>query len=285
MIEWGDIPIFIALSTAGTHKAAAKLLRVDQATVGRRIKEFESALGTKLFDKRSDGFVLTEAGSQLLARAKEAEALVAQIERNASALDQRPEGVIKIAMPGALANLWFIPRLKPFLRQYPKIRIEFLTGPEVINLWNRDADVAIRLVEPKQKELFYRKIGELQLRAYATKAFMTEHKQSKEVRALPFVGLFDRSMSDAERKLCEKIGPFANVVCRSHAWSSVYNTVRADIAFGILPSFIGDSDKSLVAFADLPSAKTAMWLVMHPDVRGSGRMKALSEFLADLQHK
>src|SRR5688572_762815 len=138
MIQWDDIRVFIALSRAKTQKAAARSLGVDQATIGRRIKEFEASLGTKLFDKRSDGFVLTAAGTALITTACEAEAIISQMERGATALDKRPEGVIRIAMPGGMANHWLIPQLSPFFKSYPGIRLEFLTGAEVINLWKRE---------------------------------------------------------------------------------------------------------------------------------------------------
>ena len=117
MIQWDDIRVFLALSIGGTHKSAAKSLGIDQATVGRRIKAFEESLGTKLFDKRSDGFVLTAAGMQLLSRAQEAEAIISEMERGAAALDKRPKGVLRIAMPGGMANHWLIPRRGPAERR------------------------------------------------------------------------------------------------------------------------------------------------------------------------
>jgi DNA-binding transcriptional LysR family regulator len=273
MMNWDDIRIFLALAAAGTHKAAARTLKVDQATVGRRIKEFESELGTKLFDKRSDGFVLTAAGAQLLDRAQGVESMIADIERSATALDKSPKGVIRLAMPGGMANHWLVPRLKPFFENYPEIQLEMLTGPEVVNLWKRDADIAIRLVEPQQKELFFRKMGEIELGFYLAKRRRFNHDT-------PFVGLFDRSTSQGERKLLVNAGlSGVPAIYRTHAWSSVFYAIRAGLGYGVLPSFYDREGKEISKIPGMPTSKIPLWLVMHPDVRGSGRIKALTDFL------
>jgi len=272
MFQWDDLRVFLALGALGTQKAAARSLKVDQATVGRRIKDLERQLGTKLFDKRSDGFVLTVAGEKILESAKQAEGILLNIERGTAALDQRPEGVLRVTMPGGMANHWLMPRLRDFFRQYPAIKLEFLTGPEVVNLWKREADVAIRLVEPTQRDLYFKKIGELRLAFYQ----VTKSESA-------FVGLYDWAMSAAERRLLEKVAPPARVLCRSAAWSSVYYGIKAGMGHGILPSFFAEKDSSLIERKEMPSVKTPVWLVMHPDVKGSGRVKAFVEFLATME--
>jgi len=270
MFQWDDIKVFLALGSHGTHKSAARALSVDQATVGRRIKELEEQLGTKLFDKRSDGFVLTVAGEKILEAAKQAEGHLLAIERGTAALDQRPEGTLRVTMPGGMANHWLMPKLPEFFRKYPGIRLEFLTGPEVVNLWKRQADVAIRLVEPVQRELFFKKIGEIKLGFY----------QVAKADESAFVGLYDWATSAAERTLLEKAAGPGKVVCRSAAWSSVYYGIKSGVGYGVLPSFFADNDSQLIARRGMPTIKTPVWLVMHPDVKGTGRVKAFTDFLA-----
>ena len=49
MYDWNDLRFFLAAHRAGSLAAAARELRVDYTTVGRRIAALESALSTQLF--------------------------------------------------------------------------------------------------------------------------------------------------------------------------------------------------------------------------------------------
>ena len=59
MLNWDNFQFFQAVKKAGTLKGAAKILKTDQATVGRRLYALEKFLDTKLFEKRSNGYFLT----------------------------------------------------------------------------------------------------------------------------------------------------------------------------------------------------------------------------------
>jgi DNA-binding transcriptional LysR family regulator len=169
MLSWDDFRFVLALSRRHSLKAAGRDLGCDQATAGRRIYALERELGVELFEKRSDGFFLTTAGQRILGTLEQIEAGFEGIDRGLAGRDERPEGVVRVAMPGALANFGVIPRLRAFLAAHPRLELQFLTGPEVLNLAKREADVAVRLVKPKQSELVYRRIGELKLAFYVSR--------------------------------------------------------------------------------------------------------------------
>ena len=62
-MDWSDLGFAMALGRAGTMSAAARELRVDHATVGRRVARLEETLGVTLFDKTPDGYRVTAAGA------------------------------------------------------------------------------------------------------------------------------------------------------------------------------------------------------------------------------
>ena len=68
--DWSDLIFFLELSRQGRLVPAAKRLRADHTTVSRRIAALESALHCKLFDRNSNGFMLTDAGQKLLVYAE-----------------------------------------------------------------------------------------------------------------------------------------------------------------------------------------------------------------------
>src|SRR2546430_16627055 len=68
-LDWEDVRYFVALARHGSLSATARALRVNHATVARRVAGLESLLGRALFDRRADGYVLTAAGQAVLAQA------------------------------------------------------------------------------------------------------------------------------------------------------------------------------------------------------------------------
>jgi DNA-binding transcriptional LysR family regulator len=119
MIDWDDLRVFLALTKYQSQRGAGKHLDVDQATVGRRIKALETALGSKLFDRTSDGLVLNGTGQILLRHAKKVEDQIIELERSASARDHKHQGIVRVAIPGGLTHYWLMPQLKNFFENYP----------------------------------------------------------------------------------------------------------------------------------------------------------------------
>src|SRR4051794_20719046 len=69
-LDWEDIRYFVALARHGTLSATSRALRVNHATVARRVASLETKLGRSLFDRRADGYVLTANGKALLEEAQ-----------------------------------------------------------------------------------------------------------------------------------------------------------------------------------------------------------------------
>src|SRR6185436_5576182 len=62
-LNWDDLRFVLALHRAGSLGAAARLLKVEQSTVSRRLSSLEAAVGTALVARTPEGVVLSDAGS------------------------------------------------------------------------------------------------------------------------------------------------------------------------------------------------------------------------------
>lgn len=286
MNNWDDLKFFLSLSRKGSLKAAAKDLKTDQATVGRRIYALEWKLKTKLFEKRSDGYFLTLAGERIKATAEGIESSFESIDRKITGQDEKMEGVVRIAMPGALANHLVIPNIKKLTDQFPKIEIQFLTGSEVVNLAKREADMAFRLVRPSQGNLIVRKVGDFGIGLYGTKSTLKRYgkiTKLEDLKEIPFVGIYDQAKSKTELSLLKKIkkhiGP---QVLTSSAWSSVFSALSQDIGIGILPNFVAQKNPEIEALSIVNSEKTPLWFVIHPEVQKNKKIIIFSDFLISI---
>jgi DNA-binding transcriptional LysR family regulator len=97
----------------------------------------------------------------------------------------------------------------------------------------------------------------------------------------PFVDLYERAMSSAQKNLMASYQGDLQTVVRSAAWSSVFAAVKAGVGVGILPTFLGESDASLERWNNAHT-RVPIWLVMHPDLAKSARVRAFIEFLTQM---
>jgi len=65
-MNWDDARVFLAVCRESTLRGAARVLGVDQATVGRRINALEKSLSATLFLRTSEGYALTAVGEAAL---------------------------------------------------------------------------------------------------------------------------------------------------------------------------------------------------------------------------
>ena len=72
-MDWDDLRVFLAVARTESLSAAGKRLKIDPATVGRRIGRLEEATKARLFSKSPHGYALTEEGARLIPHAETAE--------------------------------------------------------------------------------------------------------------------------------------------------------------------------------------------------------------------
>ena len=96
MLDWNDLRYFLAVARDGSTLAAARVLRVSQTTVARRIAALEEALGIHLFEKRQAGYALTPVGQELLAHAEQVETALSGFSEAAAAQSRSVSGIVKI---------------------------------------------------------------------------------------------------------------------------------------------------------------------------------------------
>ena len=79
-MEWDRARIFLAVARSGQMLAAARILGLNHATVGRQLTALEEELQTKLLERHVNGCTLTSAGEALMASAEKVESEFLQLE-------------------------------------------------------------------------------------------------------------------------------------------------------------------------------------------------------------
>lgn len=112
---------FEAAALCRSFTVAANELGCTQAAISQRVRGLEAYLARKLFDRRSNGLVLTEAGEAYLPGIAEALNIAAAATEGLKGRNVRR--TVTISAPSSFLNLWLIPRLDRFLADNEEIEL------------------------------------------------------------------------------------------------------------------------------------------------------------------
>lgn len=274
--QWDDIRFFLALAREDSLSGAARALGVEHSTVARRVDALEQVLGLRLFDRLPRGWRLTPEGETLCAQAGriEEEALAfGRAAAGASAL----RGTVRISAPPVLASHFLAPRLGPLRRRWPGIALELIGEARDANLTRREADLALRLTRPSAPGLLARAIGEMGFGLYATPEWLD--KDPAEWEFLGYDESFRLAPQEQWLQACAGARPFA---LRANDLATLHQGARAGLGVALLPHFLGAGDAALRRASGVDcQTRRKLWLVMHPDLRRSPRVRAVADAIAE----
>lgn len=277
-MDWEHLRFFLAVARSGTLAGAGRLLNVRHSTVLRRIALFESELGLKLFDRHPSGYLLTEAGREVLDTAAAVEEQLLAVERRLSGRDQRLTGTVRIATLGVLVP-WLAEALAKFRRQHPGITIEVAISPSPVSLSRHEADMAIRISHRPPDSLFGRRVASLLHGVYAAPTLPAARGGD---------GLFghdwiayaaSRDELPTARWLNANV-PDQRVVLRTNHTGMMVAAAAAGIGLALLPCYLGDAETGLRRLKTVAGLGQDLWILTHADLRRTPRIRLLMDFLA-----
>lgn len=284
-MDWDDFRVLLALARERTLSGAARRLGVDQSTIGRRLATLELAANARLFDRTPEGYVLTVAGEAVLPSIEEIEGAAIAVERRLVGHDLRLEGRVRVALSDSFAMWFVVPRLHALHAQHPGIQVELVTGNQPVDLARREADISLRMAKPEQPNLIARRIGRAAWALYASQKYL-------EARGVPDVeaGLPDHDVIGFETELRRTAGAawvrehakHARVAFSTNSLLSLATAVDAGLGVSPLPCLYGDVQPGLRRLPGGIVGHHEIWVVVHPDVRTSARVRLVMKFLTDL---
>jgi DNA-binding transcriptional LysR family regulator len=280
MIDWDDVRYFLAAAKGGSVRAAAKRLAVNHATVLRRISQLEERLGTQMFDKLPSGYRLTPAGEEVLDLAIQMEATSYQLETRVFGRDQSVRGPLRVTLAPFLASHLLMPDFAEFAGLHPEIEMEIAPSGALLNLTNRDADVAIRVVYDRATlplNLHGLKGPDLFGGVYMSRDLHAAWRAGKADGVRWIVagpdGIADWALEGDVRA--------AGVPFKTTDGETQVTAVRQGLGMSILPCFVGDADPLLVRS---PGSGLHMhgtlWVLTQGETRKTKRVRLFTEFVS-----
>ncbi|MGR6330360.1 LysR family transcriptional regulator [Sphingomonas sp. XXL09] len=275
---------FDAVMREGSLSAAARALGLTQPTAGRHIAELEVALGTgALFTRSARGLQPTEAGRALAPHAEAMAACAAALVRTASAPAGAAAGVVRISASEVIGAEVLPPILASLHAAHPGLSVELVLTNASSNLLRRDADVAIRMTEPKQQALLAKSIGDIRLGLYAHRDYLMRSAPIATVEDLANHAVIGFDRDAASLRTINAVWPgLPNFALRTDNQLAQVAAVRAAFGIGVLQDPIANRDPALMpvlrgAFV----ARLPVWIVMHEDLRSTHRMRIVFDALVE----
>lgn len=284
-MDWDDLRYFHAVAAAGSLAGAARKLGVNHSTVFRRVNAFEEALGVRLFDRVSGGYVLTVAGEEMAESAARVEEEVSGIERHLAGKDFQLSGDLRVTTTEAVAEGYLMDKVVEFRRAYPEIVVDLVVGYQVYDLSKREADVAIRPGIVPPEHLIARRLVRLRWAVYGTAAYVRRHGAPASVEDLSehqLIGFSDVTVGGLSFDWARKLAGAKGLVFTSNNLLIQRDAARTGIGLAILPAYLGDREKRLKRLLDLSDQmRLDLWLLTHPDLRDTSRVRAFREFIIE----
>lgn len=282
-LVWDDFRLIKAIAEARSLPGAADKLGVNHSTVFRRLKQIEDDLSILLFEKHRAGYSVTAAGEEIVALAERLDDDIAGVMRKLAGQGISPSGELRVATNDTLLVDLLTPLFANFRRQCPDVRLDLLIGNQSLNLAKRDADVAIRATDNPPETLVGRRAARIAWALYGKTAGGVEKDGAVNVdpAANDWVLLGEQMGALKTVKWITAHTPPERLVYKINTVLGLAEAIEAGIGIGFLPCFIGDARLLLERLSTpKPEFGADLWLLTHPDLRHSPRVRVFLDFLA-----
>jgi DNA-binding transcriptional LysR family regulator len=286
-MDWDKLRIFHAVADAGSLTHAGDSLHLSQSAVSRQIRSLEEGLKVTLFHRHARGLILTEQGELLYSATRDMAKRLAAATARIRDSEDAVFGELRVTTTTGFGTLWLAPRLTKLYDQFPNLKIDLMLDERIVDLPMREADVAVRMKEPSQADLIRRRLMDVRMRFFASKAYIDRH------------GMPETS-DDLMRHRIVGYSPNANQVSAGQAWlrpflsadtpshltmNNYYGVLQATLhglGIGALPDYVAAESSELVnVVPSQASGVVPVYLAYPEELRHSKRVAAFRDFILE----
>ncbi len=281
--EWDDVRFFLAVAREGTLTGAARRLRTDHTTVGRRIRTLEESLLAKLFDRHTTGYTLTPLGDAFLKHAERMEGVAVSAQAVLEEMNRPMSGVVRVGATDGFGAYFIAPRLGKLSELHPDLEVHLLAMPRIVNLSRREADLAIGLAQPEEGRLYSRKLMDYELGIYGSSQYLGRHdaiKRVEDLRKHSFISYIDELIYAKELNYIPRVDPQIRPALKSSNPIAQLKAVISGCGLCVLPCFMADPEPALQrVLRDKIVLQNTFWLITHEDLRRLSRVRMVADFI------
>lgn len=282
--NWDDLRVFLAVARAESLSGAGRVLKMDPATVGRRIARLEHDLGAPLFAKSPQGYALTLEGQRLLSHAARAEDEMMRAFEDVAGQEGPLSGQIRLGAPDGSANFLLPQVCAAIVEKHPDLEVQIVALPRIVNLSKREADMAIGVSAPTAGRLHVEKITDYKLHLAAAQSYLDRHPpitRLSDLRHHRVIGYIQDMIFDRELDYLSATG-LDTVQLASNSVSVQINWIRQGAGLGIMHDFaIPFTDGLTKILTGEVSLTRSFYLIRHRDNLRTDRLNRFAAALSE----
>ncbi len=283
--DWSLYRSFLAVLQEGSLSAAGRALGLTQPTIARHIEALEQDIGLELFVRSQQGLSPTDGALELKPYAELLAATTAAIKRAASGLGEDVKGTVRVTASEIIGAEVLPPIFAHLRERHPRLEIELVLSNTVDNLLRREADIAVRMVEPAHEAVVTKRVGAVTLGLYAHRRYLDRAGRPRTLDELQKHTLIgpDRETPEMRSMRTRLLRGFDTVHFAFRTDSDIAHlmAIRAGCGIGICQAALVRCEPDIERV--LPGAfqfKLGVWLAMHENLRSTPRCRAVFDGLA-----
>src|SRR5215475_10603640 len=171
-----DLQAFLAVARERSFTKAAAKLGVSQSALSHTVRGLEARLGVRLLTRTTRSVAPTEAGERLMQsvgpRLEEIDAELAAL----SAFRDKPSGTIRLTAVDYVVDWILWPKLAPFLRRYPDIKVEIVVDYGLSDIVAERYDAGIRSGEQVAKDMIAVRVSpDMRMAVVGSPTYLKKH--------------------------------------------------------------------------------------------------------------
>ena len=283
MLSWDDFRYVKAIADTRSLAGAAGALGVNHSTVFRRLGQIEQQLGSRLFERGRGGYALTACGEQMVELAERMGDDIVSFERRVTGQDLRPSGELRVTTSDVVLLHLLNDVLIGFRRAYPEIMLDIVVSNQRLNLSKRDADVAVRATYHNPDPLAGSKVARIAWAVFGPVALAAEpFDPATDGRRHDWVAFADPVSIAKAMKWLKDHADEKRIVYKINSMVGLAEAAAGGVGIALLPCYVGTAVRGLAQLsAPLPELEGELWLLTHPDLRNTARVRAFLDFCAD----
>lgn len=175
MDKLAAIRAFVSVADEGGFSAAAAELGLSKSAASRQIAALEEELGAQLLKRSTRSVRLTDPGYAYLERCRALLADLAEADQAVAALQNAPQGLLKINAPMSFGVSHAAPAVADFMARYPELQVALVLNDRFIDPYEEGFDVTLRIGTLEDSSLAARKLAQIEMGLYASPAYVEKH--------------------------------------------------------------------------------------------------------------
>ena len=181
-----DLGLFVRVVDRGGFASAAREVGTPTSTVSRAIARLEADTGVRLLHRTTRSMRPTSEGRELYASVAPAIATLQSAARSLEPVTRKPKGRLRVTAPSDLCATFLADVIVAFTERHPLVQLDFALSNQHTNLVEEGFDVAVRATAHLgDSSLIARRLGDQELRLYASPRYLQRHGAPASVNDLP----------------------------------------------------------------------------------------------------